>query len=117
MATFTEAVRTVEAMAAIPCLHGGFACFDDDLNAVGWYDEPDNLGRIWAEVPTSPAHAERAVRAAVDEHRKGLEDMIGCFEPGGLLYDSRPTAGKREEAQNEYRSLLGRFVALAGAAA
>ena len=41
MQEIERAVETLRAMAAIPCLRGGYVSFDcgDDLRAVGWSEE------------------------------------------------------------------------------
>jgi hypothetical protein len=77
-----DAIRTVEAMAAIPCLRGGFACFDNDVGAQGWDDTQDNIGTIWALVPDRPEDAERSLRDAIDEHREGLLQMLDWLSSG-----------------------------------
>lgn len=66
-------------MAAIPCLRGGFACFEDDLEAVGWATTQDQYGSIWAKVPDGPESARVAVEQAVDECRRDLLGMIAYF--------------------------------------
>lgn len=70
------AIRTVEAMAEIPCLRGGFACFDDGLEPQGWCDHEDRVGTIWVRVPERPGEASKAVEAGIAEHREELLHML-----------------------------------------
>jgi len=107
MATLSDAIRTVEAMAEIPCLRGGFACFDDDLGPQGWDNTQDNLGTIWALVPDRPEDAERSLRDAIDECREGLLQMLDWVS-------SRETSASLvacHGARDHYNALLGALMA------
>lgn len=76
MATLTDAVRTVRTMAEIPGLRGGFACFDEDLDCVGWDTQQDNRGSIWTLVPDDAALAAGSVEAGIREAGEGLLGMV-----------------------------------------
>jgi hypothetical protein len=109
MATVTDAIRTVEAMAEIPCLRGGFACFDDDLEPQGWDKTQDNLGTIWALVPDRPEEAERSLRDAIDECREGLLHMLdwASSREASAFVDQRGVC-------DHYNAELGALMAVAG---
>jgi hypothetical protein len=65
MATVIDAIRTVEAMAEIPCLRGGFACFDNDLGAQGVGQHPGQPRDHLGAGPGSPGGC-RAIAAGRD---------------------------------------------------
>jgi hypothetical protein len=110
MATVIDAIRTVEAMAEIPCLRGGFACFDNDLGAQGWDNLHDNLGTIWALVPDRPEDAERSLRDAIDECREGLLHMLD-WASSRDAHSRTPDEGLG--ARDQYNAMLGALMAVA----
>ena len=110
MATVIDAIRTVEAMAEIPCLRGGFACFDHDLGAQGWDNTQDNLGTIWALVPDRPEDAERSLRAAIDECREGLLRILD-WASSRNVHSMTPDEVLR--TRDRYNAMLGALMAVA----
>jgi len=77
MQDIERAVETLRAMAAIPCLRGGYVSFDagDSLRAVGWSDEDGecygNDSIVCVEVPVSAEIPEcrEAFKGAIAEAR------------------------------------------------
>jgi flavin-binding protein dodecin len=105
--TMIDAIRTVEAMAEISCLRGGFACFDNDLGAQGWDKTQDNLGTIWALVPDRPEEAERSLRDAIDECRDDLLHMLDWAS------SREASASVDQGARDRYNAELGALMAVA----
>jgi hypothetical protein len=77
-----EAAETLRAMAEIPCLRGGIAVFDYELEAQGWYSREDWSDAptlaIWVPVPESGdlADCRIAIEAAIDDARRVLRELI-----------------------------------------
>jgi hypothetical protein len=108
MATLSDAIRTVEAMAEIPCLRGGYACFDKNLDPEGWDTTQDNLGCLWVLVPEGPSDAAKTVEDGIAEYREGLLHMLDWVS-------SREASRFIDEpsSRDHYNAALGALIAVA----
>jgi hypothetical protein len=110
MATVIDAIRTVEAMAEIPCLRGGVACFDDGMEPQGWCDNEDGVGTIWVRVPERPSEASKAVEAGIAEHREELLHMLD-WASSRDAHSMTPDEGLG--VRDQYNAKLGALMAAA----
>ena len=118
-----RATETRWAMAAIPCLRGGYVPFDltSGLEAHGWGDDDCGfLETLYAEVPDTPdvAVCRASLESAIDDRRALIERNLDRVKfphgrIGDMLRDAVPRGSRTTSAAWHPASQAGSSAATA----